>query len=93
MIEYFNVEAYEFLNPSLMEIDYLVGCAYDDCQNRYFHWFVYKCVFDINFIKINKKVIFQVTLGYGEFISDYEGLNVKIENIKNDGFIFDQTLK
>ena len=52
MIEYFNVKEYEFFNPSINEIDYLVGLANENCQNKYFHRFVYKCVCDIKFIKV-----------------------------------------
>ena len=34
MVEYFDVKEYEFSNPSLNEIYYLVGLAYENCQNK-----------------------------------------------------------
>ena len=36
--------------PSINEIDYLVGLAYENCQDKYFQPFVYKCFCDIKFI-------------------------------------------
>ena len=52
MIEYFKVEEYEFFNPSIIEIDYLVGLAYENCQNKYFHRFVSKCGCDTKLINV-----------------------------------------
>ena len=53
------------------------------------------CVCDNKFINVtnNKEVNLQVSLGYREFVTEYDGLNVKIDNIKKIGFIFGQTLK
>ena len=84
MIEYFNFKEYELFNPSINEINYLVGLAYENCQNKCFHRFVKICVFDIKFINvtINKEGILQVSLGYREFVTEYDGLNVEIENKK-----------
>ena len=94
MIECFYVRKYEFLNPTNKEIDHLVGLAYENCQNKSFHRFVYKCVCDIKFINVtkNKEIILSVSLGYKQFVTDYDGLNVKIETIKNNGFIFGRIL-
>ena len=47
---YFNVKEYEFFNPSINEIDYLVNCTEVNCEDNYFDWFVYKCVFNIKFM-------------------------------------------
>ena len=64
-------------------------------KKKYFHWFVYKCVFNNIIINTtNNKVIFQVTLSYGEnkvFISDE--LDVLFKKTEDRSFIFNQTLK
>ena len=73
----------------------MVGLSYENCQKKIFHRFVYKCVCDIKFINVTniKEVNLQVSLGYTEFVSEYDGFNVKIENLKINGFIFGQVLK
>ena len=95
MIEYLNVEEYEFVIRSFFETNYLVGCAYENCENRHFHRFVYRCVNGKKLINVtkSKEGILQVSLGYREFVTEYDGLKVKILLIKNIGFIFGQTLK
>ena len=95
MIKYFSVNKYEVDNPSIFETDCLVGCAYENCENKFFRRFVYRCVFDINFIYVtkNKEIFLQVSLAYREFLTEYDGLNKKIEIIKNKGFVFGQILK
>ena len=41
MKEYFCFEEYEFLKPNFDKINFLINCAYDDCDDTYFHYFVY----------------------------------------------------
>ena len=96
MIDYFNVKEYDFLNPSNNEIDYIVNFADVNWEDKFFHWFVYKCVFNIKFIIAinNKEVIFHVTLRYGEYkVFKSDELDVIIRKIEDKGFIFYQILK
>ena len=96
MKECFIVKEYELLNPSINEIYYLVNCANVNCEDNYFHWFVYKCVFNIKFMNTanNKEVVFQVSLRYGEYKTfESDELDVILENIEEKVFIFSQILK
>ena len=96
MKENFKVKEYEFLNPSIDEIYYRVNRVDDDCEDIYFHYFVYNCVFSIKFKNKtnNKEVIFQVTLKYGEYKKfESDDLDVIMKNIENKGFIFSRILK
>ena len=86
MKKYLNVKEYEFLNPSIIEINYLVNCASDNCEDSFFDWFVFKCVFNIKFINVtnDKGVIFQVTLRYGECMAfESDELDIVIKNMEN----------
>ena len=58
-----------FFNPTVDEIFYLVTCADVISEGNYFHWFVYKRVFNIEFINAtnNKEDIFEVIPRYGEY--------------------------
>ena len=96
MNEYFNVKEYEFLNPNIDKIYYLFNCAYDGCDDNFFHYFEYKCVFNIKFINKtnNKEVLFQVTFRYGEYkVFESDELDVIIKNIEDKGFIFNHIVK
>ena len=64
MIDFFNVQENEFFNPSINEIDYLDNCAGVNCEDNYFYWFVFKCVFNNNFINAtnDKKLFFKLIL-------------------------------
>ena len=70
----FYCKKYKFIKPSIIETEYLVGYAYDNCGNRYFHRFVYRCVYDIKFenVTIIKEGILHVSLGYREFVTEYD---------------------
>ena len=96
MKEYSYLNEYEFFNPNIHEINYLVNRADGNCQDKCFHWFVYKCVFNIKFINAtkDKEVIFQVTPRYGEYmVIESDELDVKNKTIEDNGFIFSQILK
>ena len=34
-----NVKEYEFDNPSIQEIDFLIDNSYRDCHHKYYHTF------------------------------------------------------
>ena len=59
-------------------------------EKTYFHSFEYRCVYDIKFTKITniEEVTLPIGLGYMEFKSEYYGLNKKIKNARNIGFLY-----
>ena len=41
-----DVKEYEFFNPDIDEVNYILNGTIKDCSNNYFHSFEYRCVFD-----------------------------------------------
>ena len=88
------VKEYELFHPAIGEVDYLLDEVIKDCRKIYFHSFQYRYVYDNNYtnIRINEAVILPSTLGYMEFKSEDYGLNKKIRNAINNGFILNGIL-
>ena len=52
------VKEYEFENPLIQNIDFIINKCYRDCQKKYYHTFEYECVYDLNFTNdINNETI------------------------------------
>ena len=64
-------------------------------QKNYFHSFKNRCVYDIKHTNITniEEVNLPISLGYMEFISENFGLNKRIKNARNNGFIFIEIVK
>ena len=91
----FVVKEYKFDKTDIHEIDYLLDGVIKDCRRNYFHTFEYKLVYDINFTNIsnNEEVNFAVTHRSMEFKTEFYGLNKKIKNARENGYIFNQINK
>ena len=88
----FVVKEYEFDKKDIHEIDYLLDDVIKDCRKNYFHTFEYKLVYDINFTNIsnNEEVNLIITHKSMEFKTEFYGLNKKIKNARQNGFVFNQ---
>ena len=40
------VKEYKFDNPNIINIDSIIDSCFEDCHNKYFHNFKYKCKYD-----------------------------------------------
>ena len=89
------VKQNEFDKPDNHEIDYLLDDFINGCRNKYFLTFEYRLVYDINFTNIskNKGINFTITHRSMEFETEFYGLNEKIKNDRQRGFIFNQINK
>ena len=87
----FIVKEYKFDKKDIHEIDYILDDVTKDCRN-YFHTFDYKLVYDINFINIsnNEEINLIITHKAMQYKTEYYGLNKKIKNARQNGFIFNQ---
>ena len=83
---------YEFGEKSIHEIDYILRDVVKDCSKNYFHTFEYKLVYDINFTNIsnNEEVSLIITHNKFQFKTEFYGLNKKIKNARQNGFIFNR---
>ena len=66
-----------------------------NCEDKFFHWVVYKIVFNIEVINAtnNKEVIVQDSLRYGDYKKfGSNDLDVIIKKIQKKDFLFSQTL-
>ena len=80
------------IKKDIHEIDYLLDDVIKDCRKNYFHTFVYKLVYDINFTNNsnNEEVNLIITHRSMEFKTEFYGLNKKIKNARRNNFIFNQ---
>ena len=64
-------------------------------KKKIFHFFEYRCVYDIIFTNITniEEVIFSITLGYMKYKYQLYGLGEKNKNASNNGFLFNQIVK
>ena len=77
------VKEYDFNEPGILEIDYLLDDFIKNCRNKCSHTFEYRLVFDIRFtnISINEEVNFTITHRCMEFKTEFYGINKKVENV------------
>ena len=73
------VKEYEFDEPDIDEIEYLLDDNFKDCRNKYFHTLEYRLVYDINFTNISKheEINFTITHRSMEFKTEFYGLKKK----------------
>ena len=85
-----NVKEYEFNNPDIDEVDYILKDTYKDGRNKYFHSFENRWVYDIKFIIMEdyEENILTITIGCMKLKSHFYGLNKKITNALKKGFRF-----
>ena len=88
----FVVKEYEFDKTDIHKIDYILDDVIKDCRKKYFHSFEYRIIYDLCFKNIsnNEEVIFAVTHRSMEFKTEFYGLNKKIKNARENGYIFNQ---
>ena len=86
------VKEYVFDKTDTHEIDYILDDAIKDCRKKYFHSFKYRITCNLSFKKIsnNEEVNFAVTHRSMEFKTEFYGLNKKIKNARENGYIFNQ---
>ena len=88
----FVVKEYEFDKTDIHKIDYILDDVIKDCRKKYFHSFEYRIIYDLCFKNIsnNEEVNFAVTHRSMEFKTEFYGLNKKIKNAREIGYIFNQ---
>ena len=88
----FVVKEYEFDKTDIHKIDYILNDVIKDCRKKYFHSFEYRIIYDLCFKNIsnNEEVNFAVTHRSMEFKTEFYGLNKKIKNARENGYIFNQ---
>ena len=91
----FVVKEYKFDKTDIHEIDYILDDVIKDCRKKYFHSFEYRIIYDLCFKNIsnNEEVNFAVTHRSMEFKTEFYGLNKKIKNARENGYIFNQINK
>ena len=79
------VQEYEFFKPEIDEIAYLLVKVLKDCKKKFFHTYIYRCVYDNNFTNKtnNEKVILNISHDCLEIKSEYYELNKKNQNSKS----------
>ena len=82
------VKGHKIDNPLIQNIDSINDKCYRDCQHKYFHTFVYECVYNLNFTNINNNETVNLT-NVGENMAVYE-LNKKLSIARERGFIFNE---
>ena len=84
------VEEYDFIEPDVHEIEFLVNDINKDCRNKYFHIFEYRLVYDnkLTHLSNNQEVIFTIFLRPMIFKTEFYGLNKKIKNTRRISLIF-----
>ena len=89
------VKEYDFIQPDIYEIDYLLEYIFKNCRNMYSQTFEYKFVYNIKFTNVsnNKEVNFTITHRSTEFKTEFYGWNKKIKNARRNGFIINQINK
>ena len=80
------VKEYEFDKLFFHEIVCIIDSFIRDCHNKYFHTFVYECVYDIKLTKIGNSEITNLTIT-DKSVNFYE-LNKNVQIAQQKGFIF-----
>ena len=82
------VKKYEFDNPPIQRIDYVIDNSIRDCHNKYFHTFDHICEYDLNFTNITNNESVNFTI-FDKSIGMYE-LNKKLAIARENGYKFNQ---
>ena len=59
--ELYVVKDYKLDNPPITKIDSLINSCYRDCHNKYFHIFIYVCIYDIKLTNITNNEIINIS--------------------------------
>ena len=91
--EVYIAEEYKFDSPLLTKKDSIIDSCYRDCQQKYFHTFKYRCIFNIIFTnsRIRNNEIFNLPI-CGESLGLYE-IKKNIKIARQRGFSFNQIKK
>ena len=89
------VEDYDFNNPDIDEVNFILIDTIKDCRSKYFHTFEYSCVYDIKFTNMenSEEVILSITLEFMKYKSQFYRFSKKIKNARNNGLILIETVK
>ena len=90
-IELTVVKEDEFDNILIQNIDSITDKCYRDCYYKYFHTFIYECVYDINFRNITNNEI--VNLKIASTNMNMSELNKKLTIARRNSFKFKQINK
>ena len=74
------VKEYEIIvKPEIDEKGYLLDKVFKNCKEMFFHTFEFRCVYNIEItnLKINVKIILNITRQCMKFKSEFQGLNEK----------------
>ena len=74
--ELYIVKEYSFDNPLATKIESLIDSCYKDCHTKYFHTFIYECIYDIKLKNITDNETINLTIS-GKSMNSYE-LNKKL---------------
>ena len=85
------VKDYEFDKPLNHKIDSIIDNCNRDCQNKDFHTFEYKCLYNNNFKNNRKNETVSLLIG-DKSMGLYEIIE-KLKNGRQRGFIFNQINK
>ena len=75
------VKKYEYDNPIIENIDFLIFESLEDCFYNYYHTFEYECIYDINFTNNTNLTISGKSLCFFE-------LNKKLNLLEKRGYKF-----
>ena len=86
------VKDYNFIDPDIDEVNYILNDNIKDCRKKYFLSFEYRCVYDIEVKKFtnNEEVILTITHGYMELKFQFYGLSENFKNARHNAFIFNE---
>ena len=62
------LEEYEIIKPLIHKMDSIIDNCIGDCQNKYFHTFEYKYVYDVKLTSISDNEIVNLTIAHKEMI-------------------------
>ena len=82
------VREYEFDNPPIRKIHFLIDKSLRDCHNKYFHTFDHICEYGLNFTNITNNEIVISSISE-KCLGMYE-LNQKLAIARGNCFIFVQ---
>ena len=85
------VEEFQFNNPLIQKIDFLIDNSMRDCHNKYIHTFDHICEYDLNFTNFGNNETVNFTIS-DKRMGMYE-LNKKLTLARERGFKLNQINK
>ena len=85
------VEEFQFDNPLITEIDFLIENSIKDCHHKYFHTFVHICDYDLNITNNTNNETVNFT-NSDKSMGLYE-INKKLTIARGNGYIFNRINK